>query len=51
MSKNVVPIVLGGGARLFEGVGQLNLELVRTIEAPDVSHLKYRVTKGDRTSE
>ena len=42
----VVPIVLGGGARLFAGLGQdLRLEQVRTIEAPGVTHLKYRVVR------
>ena len=41
---NVVPLVLGGGARLFDGVGpELKLEQVRAIEAPGVTHLKYRV--------
>jgi dihydrofolate reductase len=41
---HVTPILLGGGARLFEGVGrEVKLELLRTIEAPGVSHLKYRV--------
>jgi dihydrofolate reductase len=43
---NVVPLVLGGGARLFEGVGpDLKLEQVRAIEAPGVMHLKYRVAR------
>ena len=43
---HVSPILLGGGARLFEGVGSdTKLELVRTIEAPGVSHLKYRVVR------
>jgi dihydrofolate reductase len=42
---NVVPLVLGGGARLFEGVGpDVTLEQIRAIEAPGVTHLKYRVT-------
>jgi dihydrofolate reductase len=41
---HVVPLVLGGGARLFDGVGpDLELELLRTVEAPGVTHLKYRV--------
>jgi riboflavin biosynthesis pyrimidine reductase len=40
---HVAPIILGGGARLFAGVGPLKLELIRTIEAAGVSHLKYRV--------
>ena len=43
---HVVPILLGGGARLFEGVGPgLRLEPVRAVDAPEVAHLKYRVVK------
>ncbi len=43
---HVVPIILGGGARLFDGVGpDLKLELVRVVEAPGVTHLKYRVLR------
>jgi dihydrofolate reductase len=43
---HVVPIVLGGGARLFDGVGPgVKLELARVIEAPGVTHHKYRVVK------
>ena len=41
---NMVPLVLGGGARLFDGVGpDLRLDLVRAIDAPGVTHIKYRV--------
>ena len=41
---HVVPVLLGGGARLFDGVGPgVRLEQVRAVEAPGVSHLKYRV--------
>ena len=37
-------VVIGGGARLFDGVGPgLGLEQVRAVEAPGVTHLKYRV--------
>ena len=44
LDLHVVPLVLGGGARLFDGVGpDLRLELVRAIEAPGVTHVKYRV--------
>ena len=44
LELHVVPLVLGGGARLFEGLGpDLELEQVRAIEAPGVTHLKYRV--------
>ena len=43
---HVVPILLGGGARLFDGVGaEVKLDEIRTVEAPGVAHLKYRVVK------
>ena len=37
------PVVLGGGARLFDNVTGVKLEQVRAVEAPGVTHLKYRV--------
>ncbi|HEX2032309.1 MAG TPA: dihydrofolate reductase family protein [Actinomycetota bacterium] len=42
---HIVPLLLGGGERLLENVGTLKVEQVRAIEAPGVSHLKYRVMK------
>jgi dihydrofolate reductase len=46
LELHVVPVVLGGGARLFEGVGpDVVLEQVRAVEAPGVTHLKYRVVR------
>jgi dihydrofolate reductase len=46
LELHVVPLVLGGGARLFEGVGpDLRLEQVRAIEAPGVTHLEYRFVR------
>jgi dihydrofolate reductase len=46
LELHVVPMLLGGGARLFDGVGpDLKLEELRAIEAPGVAHLKYRVVK------
>jgi dihydrofolate reductase len=42
---HVVPILLGGGARLFENVGDLKLEQLRAIDAPGVTHINYRVVK------
>ena len=46
LELHVVPMLLGGGARLFDGVGpEIKLELIRVIEAPGVTHLKYRVVK------
>lgn len=44
---NVAPVLLGGGVRLFEGLGpdDAEFELVRVIEGPRATHLKYRVVK------
>ncbi len=43
---HVVPILLGDGARLFDGVGPgVRLEQVRAVEAPGVAHVKYRVMR------
>jgi dihydrofolate reductase len=43
---HVSPLLLGGGERLFDGVGpDLKLEQLRAVEAPGVTHLKYRVVR------
>jgi dihydrofolate reductase len=44
---SLVPVFLGSGERLFEGLGDagLKLERVRAVEAPGVTHLTYRVVK------
>jgi dihydrofolate reductase len=39
---HVAPVVLGGGARLFEGVGRMALEPVEVSASPAVTHLRYR---------
>jgi len=44
MQIHVAPILLGGGTRLFEDASA-ELELVRTIASPAVTHLRYRVVK------
>ncbi len=43
MEINLVPTLLGAGERLFEGIGDNlhGLELVRTVAAPKVTHLKF----------
>ena len=43
MEINLVPTLLGSGERLFEGLGDdlHGLELVRTVAAPKVTHLKF----------
>jgi dihydrofolate reductase len=46
LEVHVSQLVLGGGERLFDGVGpDLKLEQLRAVEAPGVAHLKYRVVK------
>ena len=46
---HLVPVLLGGGRRLFEptGSGHVELELVRRLEARDVTHLRYRVLRSE----
>jgi dihydrofolate reductase len=46
LELHIVPVLLGGGARLFENLGrsEIKLEQVRAVEAPGVTHVKYRVT-------
>lgn len=42
---SIAPVVLGEGARLFEGLKHdaLKLEQVRAVDAPGVTHIKYRL--------
>jgi dihydrofolate reductase len=42
MEISLVPTLLGGGERLFDGLDDLQgLTLARTVAAPDVTHLKF----------
>jgi dihydrofolate reductase len=43
MEINLMPTLLGRGERLFDGIGDdlHGLELVRTVAAPKVTHLKF----------
>lgn len=45
---SVVPLLLGGGVRLFDhlGTAPIVLEQVRVIESDGVTHLRYRVARG-----
>ena len=45
MEIHLVQVLLGGGRRLFDSLGpdHMELELVRRLEARDVTHLRYRV--------
>jgi dihydrofolate reductase len=43
---HVVPVLLGGGVRLFaDDADTVGLENIRAIQSPSVTHLKYRVLK------
>ena len=46
---DIVPVLLGGGVRLFDNLGPEHVELERTevIEAPGVTHMTFRVVKED----
>ncbi|HEY6173806.1 MAG TPA: dihydrofolate reductase family protein [Kofleriaceae bacterium] len=45
VSVSIVPLLLGAGERLFDNLGARapRLEQVRVIEAPGVTHIRYRV--------
>ena len=42
------PVLLGQGRRLFDNLPpeHVELDLVRTLEAPDTLHLRYDVRRG-----
>jgi dihydrofolate reductase len=44
---HIAPVLLGGGVRLFEGLGpdRVQLEVIGAIHSPAVTHVKYRVVK------
>jgi dihydrofolate reductase len=44
---DLVPVLLGGGVCLFErlGIEPIELEIGSVIQAPGVTHLRYRVVK------
>ena len=44
---HLVPVLLGGGSRLFDHLGseRIELEQTRVIEGSGVTHLRYRVVK------
>jgi riboflavin biosynthesis pyrimidine reductase len=42
---HVAPVLLGRGVRLIDDLGEIGLEQTRVIEAPGVTHLRYRVRK------
>jgi dihydrofolate reductase len=49
MQLHVVPVLLGGGERLLDALGDpaaIALEQTRVIEAPGVTHLRYSVKRA-----
>jgi dihydrofolate reductase len=42
---HVVPITLGGGARLLDNIGKPTFEPVNVVASPAVTHVKYRVVR------
>jgi dihydrofolate reductase len=44
---DLVPVLLGAGVRLFDhlGTGPIDLERMRVVEAPGVTHLTFRIVK------
>ena len=47
INVDLAPILIGGGVSLFDhlGMGPINLERIKVIEAPGVTHLSFRVVK------
>ena len=40
---HLVPVILGSGERLLDDVGEPRFELLKVVDSPTVTHLKYRV--------
>ena len=40
---HLVPVVMGAGERLLEGLSGIEMEPVETIASPTVTHLRYRI--------
>ena len=48
LTINVAPVLLGGGARLLDGLGDaaIGLECMRVVKGPRATHLTYRVANA-----
>ena len=41
-----IPVLLGGGRRLFDVLpSEIELEIVRVIDTPEATHIRYRVRR------
>jgi dihydrofolate reductase len=49
---DLVPVLLGGGTRLFDHLGSdsIELESIRVTDTPDVTHLAFRILKKGEQS-
>jgi dihydrofolate reductase len=47
ISIHLVPVLLGGGTRMFEHLGgeHIQLETAGVIETPQATHLRFRIVK------
>jgi dihydrofolate reductase len=46
LQVHVAPVLLGDGVRLFDGGEQAKLEVLRVLDSPTVTHVKYRVLRS-----
>jgi len=46
LNLHVVPLVLGAGERLFDGLGGLRLTPLKVVASPGVTHVTYRLVSG-----
>jgi dihydrofolate reductase len=46
LQVHVAPVLLGDGVRLSDGGDRASLELMRVVDSPAVTHLRYRVLKA-----
>ena len=42
LTLDLVPVLLGSGERMFDGVGSLDLEPVEVLHSPLATHIRYR---------
>ena len=43
-----IPLVLGGGERLFDGVSDVSAEPIEVAASPKATHVVYRINRSDR---
>jgi dihydrofolate reductase len=45
LQVHVAPVLLGEGVRLFDGGERAKLEVIRVVDSPTVTHIKYRLVR------